>query len=59
MTDQQSAVLAPRGDAPSGRPETESPARKWTQSLSLGRGLPSGCQDGGLLVGHDVSMLVC
>ena len=37
MTDQQSAVLAPRGDAPSGRPEAESPARKWTQSLSLGR----------------------
>jgi len=37
MTDQQSAVLAPRGDAPGGRPEAESPARKWTQSLSLGR----------------------
>jgi ribose transport system permease protein len=37
MNDQQSAVLAPRGDAPAKRPEAEQSARRWTQNLSLGR----------------------
>jgi ribose/xylose/arabinose/galactoside ABC-type transport system permease subunit len=37
MTDQQSAVLAPHGDAPAKRPEAETPGRKWTARLSLGR----------------------
>jgi ribose transport system permease protein len=37
MTDQQSAVLAPGGEAPAGRPDAESPTRGWRQRLSLGR----------------------
>ena len=37
MTDQQPAVLAPRGDAPAQRPHADEPARRWMQRLSLGR----------------------
>ena len=37
MTDQPSAVLAPRDDAPTGPPDAGSRGRAWRQRLSLGR----------------------